>query len=86
MKLIDYFFLFSLDQQLYYKSALKEIETLMSDMNGLISEWNAVYFKFHFLSQEWEWSELSKLKINLLLRNKCNYAFLESVLHKCGDN
>jgi hypothetical protein len=30
----------TLDQQLFYKSALKEIETFMSDMNGLISEYN----------------------------------------------
>lgn len=32
-------FLFT-DQQLYYKSALKEIESLMSDMNSLISEFH----------------------------------------------
>lgn len=30
--------LLSTDQQLFYKSALKEIESLMSDMNSMISE------------------------------------------------
>lgn len=30
------------DQQLFYKSALKEIETLMTDMNSLISELNSI--------------------------------------------
>lgn len=39
MQLIYYVFL--TDQQLFYKSALKEIETLMTDMNSLISKcWN----------------------------------------------
>lgn len=45
------------DQQLYYKSALKEIESLMSDMNSLISEFH-ISFVIELLVHIKRWKAL----------------------------
>lgn len=44
IKCLHFPFVLSSDQQLFYKSALKEIESLMSDMNSMISELTFISF------------------------------------------
>lgn len=63
-------FTLSADQQLYYKSALKEIEGLMSDMNSLISEF------YDFFSSIF----LLKVSYQILAENLINFADNKAVL------